>query len=152
MVVTYISYIISRENKDCKSRHGAVPHWTQWYRCYRETIVIVVCIDKIALTQWSRDKMAAISQTMSSSAFFLNENIWILIRISLKSFSEGSINIMAWHRPGDKPSSESMMVRLVTQMCVTRPQWVKHIMHHLKIYMLGKTNIKRPCFSKIVFP
>ena len=31
---------------------------------------------------------------------------------------------MAWRRPGDKPLSESMMVRLPTHICVTRPQWV----------------------------
>ena len=32
---------------------------------------------------------------------------------------------MAWHRPGDKPLSEPMMVCLLTHICVTRPQWVK---------------------------
>ena len=32
---------------------------------------------------------------------------------------------MAWCRPGDKPLSESMMVSLLTHICVTRPQWVK---------------------------
>ena len=32
---------------------------------------------------------------------------------------------MAWRRPGDKPLSEPMMVRLPTHICVTRPQWVK---------------------------
>ena len=31
---------------------------------------------------------------------------------------------MAWRRPGDKPLSEPVMVRLLTQICVTRPQWV----------------------------
>ena len=30
---------------------------------------------------------------------------------------------MAWRRPGDKPLSEPMMVRLPTHICVTRPQW-----------------------------
>ena len=33
---------------------------------------------------------------------------------------------MAWRRPGDKPLSEPMMVRLPTHICVTRPQWVKY--------------------------
>ena len=44
---------------------------------------------------------------------FLNENIWISIKIALKFVPSGSINnipalvqIMAWHRPGDKPLSE----------------------------------------------
>ena len=65
---------------------------------------------------------------------FLNENIWISIKISLKFVPKGSINnisalvqIMAWRRPGDKPLSEPMMVNLPTHICVTRPQWVnKH--------------------------
>ena len=33
---------------------------------------------------------------------------------------------MAWRRSGDKPLSEPMMVRLLTHICVTRPQWVKY--------------------------
>ena len=32
---------------------------------------------------------------------------------------------MAWHRLGDKPLSEAMIVRLSTHICFTRPQWVK---------------------------
>ena len=31
---------------------------------------------------------------------------------------------MAWRRPGDKPLSEPIMVRLPTHICVTRPQWL----------------------------
>ena len=64
---------------------------------------------------------------------FLNENVWIPIKISLKFVPQGPINnipalvqIMAWRRPGDKPLSEPMMVRLPTHICVTRPQWVKY--------------------------
>ena len=34
------------------------------------------------------------------------------------------VQIMAWRRPGDKPLSETMLVRLLTHICVTRPQWV----------------------------
>ena len=85
----------------------------------------------LLLTHWSRDKMEAISQTTFSSAFFLNENILIPIKISLKFVPKGSFNnipalvqIMAWRRPGDKPLSESMMVDLPTHICVTRPQWI----------------------------
>ena len=62
---------------------------------------------------------------------FLNENIWIPMKISLKFVPKGSINnipalvqIMTWRRPGDKPLSELMMVNLPTHICVTRPQWV----------------------------
>ena len=60
---------------------------------------------------------------------FLNENIRILIKISLKFVPKVPINnipalvqIMAWCRPGDKPLSEPMMVSFPTHICVTRPQ------------------------------
>ena len=62
---------------------------------------------------------------------FLNENIRLLIKISLKFVPKLPINniptlvqVMAWRRSGDKPLSESMMVCLLTHICVTRPQWV----------------------------
>ena len=62
---------------------------------------------------------------------FLNENVWISLKIPLKFVPRGPINnipallqIMAWRRPGDKPLSEPMMVSLLTHICVTRPQWV----------------------------
>ena len=64
---------------------------------------------------------------------FFNENVWILLKISLKFVSKGPINkiqalfqIMAWRRPGDKPLSEAMLVSLLTHNCVTRPQWVNN--------------------------
>ena len=63
---------------------------------------------------------------------FIDENVRILIIISLKFVSKCLINnipalvqIMAWRQPGDKPLSEQMMVNLLTHICVTRPQWVK---------------------------
>ena len=50
---------------------------------------------------------------------FLNENEWISLKISLKFAPKVPINnipalvqIMAWRRPGDKPLSEPMIVRL----------------------------------------
>ena len=62
---------------------------------------------------------------------FLNENVRISIKISLKFVPKGPINnnpslvqIMAWRRPGDKPLSEAMVVSLPTHICVTRSQWV----------------------------
>ena len=63
---------------------------------------------------------------------FLNENARVTIEIWLKFIPKGPINnipafvqIMAWRRPGDKPLSEPIAVRLPTHICVTRPQWVK---------------------------
>ena len=62
---------------------------------------------------------------------FLNENVLISIKISLKYIPKGPINnipalvqIMAWGRPGDKPSSEPMMIISLTHICVSWPQWV----------------------------
>ena len=63
---------------------------------------------------------------------FVNENVWIPIKISLKVVPKGPINnipvlvqILAWRLAGDKPLSEPIMVSLPTHICVTRPQWVK---------------------------
>ena len=66
------------------------------------------------------------------SRIFLNENVRILFKFSLKFVPKGPIDnipalvqIMAWRRPGDKPLSEPTMVCLLTHIWVTRPQWVK---------------------------
>ena len=55
----------------------------------------------------------------------LNENVWILIIISLKFLHNGLTNnmptliqIMACRRPGDKPLSEPMMVNLLTHIYI----------------------------------
>ena len=76
--------------------------------------------------------MAAISQTTQFKCIFLNENARISLKISLKFIPKGSINnipaldqIMAWCLVGTKPLSEPMMVRLLTHICVSRPQWLK---------------------------
>ena len=52
-----------------------------------------------------------------------------MIKNSLKFVPKGSINnitalvqIMAWRRPGDKPLSEPMLVRIPTHICVAWPQ------------------------------
>ena len=67
-----------------------------------------------------------------SKCIFLDDNVWISIKISQKFVPNGPINnipalvqIMAWHRPGDKPLSEPMMVNLLTHIYVIRPQWVQ---------------------------
>ena len=63
---------------------------------------------------------------------FLNENVWILIKVSLNLVPKGPINnipalvhIMAWSRPGDKPLSKTKLVSLLMHICIIRPQWVK---------------------------
>ena len=66
---------------------------------------------------------------------FVNENVIISIKFSLKFVPKGPINnipalvqIMDWRRPGDKPLSEPVMVSLLTLICVTRPQWVNWLL------------------------
>ena len=61
--------------------------------------------------------MAAISQNDLFKCIYLNEKVWISIKISLKIVPKGAINhipalvqIMAWRRPDDKLLSEPMMV------------------------------------------
>ena len=77
-------------------------------------------------------KMAAISKTTVSNTFS-----WMKMyefQISLKFVPQGPIsNIpaliqkMARRQSGDKPLSEPMMVRLLTHICITQPQWVKMV-------------------------
>ena len=64
-----------------------------------------------------------------SNVFFFNENVRISLKISLKFVSKGPINnilalvqIMGWRRPGNKPLSQPIMVRLQTHICITQPQ------------------------------
>ena len=98
-----------------------------------------------SLTHWGRDKMAAISKRYFHMHIFY-ENVWVLLKISLKFVAKGPINnipalfqIMAWRRPGDKSLSETMMVSLPTHICVTRPQCVnKYIWLSAERYVLDK--------------
>ena len=81
---------------------------------------------------------------------FLNENVRISIKISLKFVPNGPINnipalvqIMARRQSGDKPLSEPMMVSLLTHICVTRPQWVKYchpakVSHHFSHGLMAR--------------
>ena len=84
---------------------------------------------------------------------YLNGNFRILIKISLKFVPKGPINnvpalvqIMAWHRPGEKPSSEQMMVRLSMHICVTLPQWVK--LPSLKWWQFCLARCVKPSFYR----
>ena len=72
-------------------------------------------------THWGRDKMARQNGRHFPDGIFkcifLNENIWISLKIWLKFVPKVRINkipvlvqIMAWRRPGNKPLSEPTMV------------------------------------------
>ena len=78
---------------------------------------------------------------------FLNENVWISIKVSLNFVTKGPINnipalgqIMAWRRPGDKPLSEPMLVSLLTHICVTRPNWVNNHGYKCHLPMMTSSN------------
>ena len=78
---------------------------------------------------WGQDKMAAIFQKtfcntfswMKMYEFQLRFRRSLFLRVKLTAL----VQIMAWCWPGDKPLSEPMMVSLLTQICITWPQWVK---------------------------
>ena len=83
---------------------------------------------------------------------FLNENVRISIKISLKFVPKGPINnypalvqIMAWRRSGDKPLFEPMMVSLLTHICVTRPQWVNVPVSSEKVITYMDTSEDHDC-------
>ena len=65
---------------------------------------------------------------------FLNENLCISIKVSLKfdpkcpiSNIPALVQIMAWRRTGDKPLFEPMVNWFLMHICITRPQWVKNL-------------------------
>ena len=104
-------------------------YWIHLCKCH-----LYACFDvyNIILSHWGWDKWPPFSRR-HFQMHFLNENVWISIKISLKFVRKGVFNnfpvlgqIMAWRPPGDKPLSEPMMESLLTHICVTRPQWVKH--------------------------
>ena len=75
---------------------------------------------------------------------FFNENVWILIQISLKFVPKGPINkipalfqIMTWRHPGNRPLSEAMLVSLLMHKYVTRPQGVNSRSHSQDCLALG---------------
>ena len=107
----------------------------QWWQIGHQDISWFQCAASMCCNNslWPRENGRHFADDIFK-CIFLNENVWIPIKISLKFVPKGPINnipalvrIMAWRRPGDKPLSEPMMVSLLTHICVTQPQWVKPI-------------------------
>ena len=80
---------------------------------------------------------------------FLNENVWISLKISLKFVPKVPINnipalvqIMARRCPYDKPLSEPMMVNLLMHICVALPQLVNSLAPEGFDYSLKLANFK----------
>ena len=93
---------------------------THWYNCIQYYVAVFLgCADRWLRMPWHLYGRSSIT--------------WI--QVSLKFVPMSPVNkipaldlsldqIKAWHRPGDKPLSEPMLVRLPTHICITRPQWV----------------------------
>ena len=119
--VTAAFHLQSRRDSDCQ-----MWEYIGWSK-YRLTPANVLALNTLRPGQNGRHFADNIFKCI-----FLNENVWIPIKISLKFVPKGQINkipalvqIMAWRRPGGKPLSEPMMVSFLMHICVTRPQWVK---------------------------
>ena len=90
---------------------------------------------------WCRKKWPPFTRRHFQMYFF-NENVCISIRISLNFLPGGTISniivlvqIMDWRRPDDRPLSESIIVNVLTRICVTRPQWVNSLSLHVSNYL-----------------
>ena len=96
-------------------------------------------------------QIAAISQDNIFRCIFLNENVWMLLKISLKCVPKVRMNniptlvqIMAWHRPGDKPLSEPMIVSLLTHIYAYKP-WDSYNHWFTIVICLWIPEAKLPC-------
>ena len=95
-----------------------------------ENSLYVVCIGVMELTtQLHIPFYCKLAELLRVKCIFLDENVCISIKISLKIVPEGPVNnisalvqIMGWRRLGDKQLSEPTMVDLLTHICVIQPQ------------------------------
>ena len=93
-------------------------------------------MNSIELTHRGRDNMAAISQTTLSNAFSYMKMSYFRLKFHWSLFVRVQLTIIQHcRRPGDKPLFEAMMVRLLTHICVTRPQWVNIVCTYTKFYI-----------------
>ena len=128
------------------------------YQSVNNIMLWLTVLTRHCLATWVPVNTLRPRQNFADDTFnriFMNENVRILIKLSLKFVPKGPMNIipalvqiMAWHRPDDKPLSEPVMVSLLTNICVTRPQWVKQI-HDIqlvnKVLMIPKNTNGRNC-------
>ena len=130
--------------------------WCHFFFTENDLTDIVALFSRSMMVKWQEPKLAndrkliltlrprRNGQHIADDIFkriFINENVWILFKISLKFVPKGPINnipalvqIMAWRRSVDGPLSERMMVSLPTHICVTRPQWVNALWPSDAIY------------------
>ena len=92
------------------------------------------------------------------TCIFLNKNIWISIKISLKCVPKGPMNnksaliqLMAWRRTGDMPLSEPMPTRFTAAYMRHQGSWVNKLIVSvtcefsiLSTYFCYKVHISSP--------
>ena len=95
-----------------------------WNSCYGQTIISQIWFNTLRPRQHGRQ-----FPDDTFKHILWNKNARISIEFSPKFVPKGSINnipalvqIMAWHRTGDKPLFKPVLVRLPTDTCVTRTQ------------------------------
>ena len=88
---------------------------------------------------------------------FLNENVLISVKISLKCVHKGPINnipalvqIMAWCQPGNKPLSEPMMVSLM--MLIYGSLGLNELTHwpQWSVVIISKVLFSNSCYWTII--
>ena len=87
--------------------------------------------------------------------FWLKCHWSLILRVLLTIFHAALVQIMAWRRPGGKPLSEAMIFRLLTHLCVTRPQWFKlsSLIHINVVYMRRHCNaVTENPFTNKIYP
>ena len=91
---------------------------------------LIPCMYKIHLSKQNEAETTwpPFSRRYFQMHFFLNENVLVFIEIWLKFVVKCLLNnipvlvqIMAWRPSCDKPLNESIMLCLLTYICVTRP-------------------------------
>ena len=85
---------------------------------------------KKQLTHWCQENFRHFADDISN-CMFLNENVWIVLKISLKLVTKFRFDNIptsfAWSVT--KPLSGPMVVSLLTHICVTRPWRVNPFIH-----------------------
>ena len=116
-----------------------VQHCFRWWLGAIQTQAITWTSDDTEAcdTKWNKSTVRPIRKRIHFAVnifkcIFLNGDVWIWLKFHWSLFLRvqwriflALVQIMAWCWPGDKPLSEAMMVRLLTYICVTWPQWVQ---------------------------
>ena len=104
----------------------------------------------MTLYHWSRNTMAAVFQTTFSKAFscewkYLNFDQNFTVSKCLIYQVSALVQLMAWHRPGDKPLSEPIMIRLPTNLCVSLS--ISELLNPSLVALTKITSVKYECNS-----